>query len=69
MELQAGQEMEFKQESRALNVHYLAHNLNLCIQRTSECEIIRNFMEFTYGLIHNFHQTVNSLTPSAARQP
>ena len=30
----------------------LAHNLNLCVQRTaSQCEIIRNVMEFAYELI------------------
>ena len=36
-----------REESRALYVHCLAHNLNFYIQRTtSQCEIIRNVLEF-----------------------
>ena len=43
----------FKQEeSRALYVHCLAHNLNLCIQRTTkQCDLIRNVMDFMHDLI------------------
>ena len=40
------QALEKQEESQVLYVHCLAHNLNLCIQRTvSQCEIIRNVMD------------------------
>lgn len=41
-----------KVESRALYVHCLAHNLNLCVQCVSkQCDAIRNVMDFMYELI------------------
>ena len=41
-----------KEEERALYVHCLAHNLNLCLQRTTQqCEIIRNVMDFLCDLL------------------
>ena len=40
------------ESSRALYVHYLAHNLNLCLKDvTSACEMIRNVMDFIYNLV------------------
>lgn len=53
------------EEGRALYVHCLAHNLNLCIQRTtSQCEIIQNVMEFVHELIQLIqfsHKQINPL--------
>ena len=41
----------------------LAHNLNLCIQRTvSQCEIIRNVMDFAYELLQLIHFSPERLT-------
>ena len=47
----------FKQEeNKALYVHCLAHNLNLCLQDVSrKCKILRNTMEF----IQDFVQLIN----------
>lgn len=40
-----------KEESRALYVHCLAHNLNLCIKDVVKtCEIVRNCMDFVFEL-------------------
>ena len=41
-----------KQESeQCLYVHCLAHSLNLCVQEvTSQCDLIRNCMDFMYNL-------------------
>lgn len=39
-------------ESRALYVHCLAHNLNLCVQTVAkQCDLIRNVMDFIYELL------------------
>ena len=41
-----------QEESKALYVHCLAHNLNLCLQDASrKCKILRNTMDFIYDLI------------------
>ena len=41
-----------RDESRALYVHCLAHNLNLCVQYVAkQCELIRNVMDFMYELL------------------
>ena len=41
-----------QEESKALYVHCLAHNLNLCLQNASiKCKILRNVMYFIYHLI------------------
>ena len=43
----------FKQEeNKALSVHCLAHNLNLCLQDVSrKCKILRNTMDFIRDLV------------------
>ena len=39
-------------ENRALYVHCLAHNLNLCVQCvTKQCDLVRNVMDFMYELL------------------
>ena len=39
-------------ESRALYVHCLAHNLNLCVQTVAkQCDLVRNVMDFMYELL------------------
>ena len=41
-----------KDENRALYVHCLAHNLNLCVQCVAkQCDLVRNAMDFIYELI------------------
>lgn len=46
------QAMLKREENRALYVHCLAHNLNSCIQKTTQqCEIIRNVMDFLSELL------------------
>lgn len=50
-----------REENRALYVHCLAHNLNLCIQKTTQqCEIIRNVMDFllSYSSLLHIHLNV-----------
>ncbi len=40
-----------KEDSRALYVHCLAHNLNLCIKdMVKTCEVVRNCMNFVFEL-------------------
>ena len=43
----------FKQEeNKAIYVHCLAHNLNLCLQDVSrKCKILRNTMDFIHDLV------------------
>ena len=41
-----------REETKALYVHCLAHNLNLCLQDASKkCKILQNTMDFIYDLI------------------
>ena len=52
-----------QEENQVLYVHCLAHNLNLCIQRTvSQCEIIRNVMDFAYELLQLINFSPKCLT-------
>ena len=41
-----------REQCKALYVHCLAHNLNLCLKDvTNSCDLIRNVMDFVYNLV------------------
>ena len=52
-DIRNGVQALFKQEeNKALYVHCLAHNLNLCLQDASrKCKILRNTMDFIHDLV------------------
>ena len=52
-----------REETKALYIHCLAHDLNLCLQDTSkQCKILWNTMDFIYDLIQLIKFSPKQLT-------